>query len=288
MLSKWEIPTVTADRGTRILPDIAAAILNYCAEQNIDKKNVIGLGIGVPGPVDGNGVVAACENLGWGRVDVCGQLHALTGFLVKAGNDATVAAVGECWKGSGQNCENMVMITLGTGVGGGIVLNGQPVHGANGAAGELGHMVLNRKETTPCSCGKYGCVEQYCSATGIVRMASQYLEAHQADSALRKLDKITAKDVFDAQSAGDPVAQAVLDEVYAYMGEFIANICTMLNPRLVVIGGGVSKAGQPLLDGIKEHFDRYVYRVNSAAVELKLATLGNDAGVYGAFKLIME
>ena len=288
MLSKWEIPTVTANRGAQILPDIAASVLKYCEENNIAKENVLGIGIGVPGPVDGSGVVAACENLGWGRVDVCKVLGDLTGFAVKAGNDATVAAVGECWKGGGQGCKNMVMVTLGTGVGGGIVLDGKPLHGVNGAAGEIGHMVLNRNETRPCACGKYGCVEQYCSATGIARMAVDFLADHQEASTLRNLEKITAKDVFDAANAGDRVAKTILEQAYAYMGEFIANICIMLNPQQIVIGGGVSKAGQPLIDGIKRHFGRYVYHVSGDAVEFKLATLGNDAGVYGAFKLLLD
>ena len=288
MLAKWEIPTVTANRGTQILPDIAASVLRYCEENKIAKGDVLGIGIGVPGPVDGNGIVAACENLGWGRVDVCGELNKLTGFPVKAGNDATVAAVGECWKGGGQGCKNMVMVTLGTGVGGGIVLDGKPLHGITGAAGEIGHMTLNRHETRPCACGKYGCVEQYCSATGIARMAVDYLADHQEASILRDLEKITAKDVFDAAGSGDAAAQAVLEQAYSYMGEFIGNICTMLNPEQIVIGGGVSKAGQSLIDGIKRHFGKYVYCVNGDAVEFKLAKLGNDAGVYGAFKLLLD
>ena len=287
LLFKWEIPTATENGGAQILPDIAEAVLSYCKEKDISAENVIGLGIGIPGAVDRTGVVATCDNLGWGRTDVVQVLQNLTGFTVKAGNDATVAAVGECWKGSGQGCKNMVMVTLGTGVGGGIVIDGKPLHGTTGAAGEIGHMVLNPNETKPCNCGKYGCVEQYCSATGIVRMTTDYLAQSTETSSLRDIEKITAKDVFDAAAAGDAVAQRVLEQVYAYMGEFIANICIVLNPELVVIGGGVSKAGEPLLEGIRRHFDKYIYHA-SRDVEFRLATLGNDAGVYGAFKLILE
>ena len=286
LLSKWEIPTVTKNNGAQILPDIAASVLEYCKENGISKKSVIGLGIGVPGAVDDKGVVPSCENLGWGEVAVCEELGKLTGFPVKAGNDATVAAVGECWKGGGQGCKNMVMVTLGTGVGGGIVIDGKPLHGTTGGAGEIGHMVLNRNETKPCNCGKYGCVEQYCSATGIVRMATDYLAQSTEASSLRDIEKITAKDVFDASAAGDTVAQRVMEQVYDYMAEFIANICIVLNPEQVVIGGGVSKAGQPLLAGISRHFHKYVYHPNGN-VEFKLAALGNDAGVYGAFKLLL-
>lgn len=287
MLSKWEIPTVTANHGARILPDVADSVLDYCKEKGIAKDKVIGLGIGVPGAVNDRGMVPSCDNIGWGRKDVCEELSKLTGFSVKAGNDATVAAVGECWKGGGQGCKNMVMVTLGTGVGGGIVIDGKPLHGTTGGAGEIGHMVLNRNETRKCNCGKRGCVEQYCSATGIVRMATDYLADSCEASSLRALEKITAKAVFDAAADGDAAAQEVLEQVYAYMGEFVANICIVLNPDQVVIGGGVSKAGEPLLAGIRKNFGKYVYHSNRD-VEFRLAALGNDAGVYGAFKLILE
>ena len=287
LLSKWEIPTVTENDGARILPDIADSVLEYCKENGISKECVMGLGIGVPGAVDNCGVVPSCENLGWGKVAVCDELSRLTGFSVKAGNDATVAAIGEYWKGGGQRCKNMVFITLGTGVGGGIVINGKPFYGTTGGAGEIGHMVLNRNETKPCNCGKYGCVEQYCSATGIVRMATDCLAECTEVSSLRDVENITAKAVFDAAAVGDSVAQRVLEQVYAYMAEFIANICIVLNPEQVVIGGGVSKAGEPLLAGIRKYFSQYVYHPNGN-VEFKLAALGNDAGVYGAFKLILE
>ena len=285
LLSKWEIPTVTEENGGGILSDIADAVLGYCKENGIPRENVIGLGIGIPGAVDSTGVVAACDNLGWGRTDVVKELSRLTGLFIKAGNDANIAALGEAWKGSG--CDNMVFITLGTGVGGGIIIDGKPLAGKAGSAGEIGHMVLNRNETKPCNCGKRGCVEQYCSATGIVRMAKEHLAASGDVSSLRQIEKITAKAVFDAAAEGDGVAQAVLERVYAYMAEFIANICIVLNPEQVVIGGGVSKAGEPLLAGIRKHFDRFIYHASSD-VEFKLAALGNDAGVYGAFKLILE
>lgn len=286
MLGQWEIPTVTKNEGRQILPDIAASILNYLKTQKIAGEDIIGVGIGVPGSVDPNGVVAGCDNLGWGKVDIPKALGALTGFRVVAGNDATVAALGEYWKGGSQSCQNMVMVTLGTGVGGGILVDGKPLHGSHGAAGEIGHMVLNRSETRVCNCGKRGCVEQYCSATGIVRMAEDYLAQHSDASCLRRVEKLTCKDVFDAAQKGDIAAQIVLEQVYAYMGEFIANVCILLNPQQVVIGGGVSKAGQPLLDGIKRHFDRYIYHA-STGVEFRLASLGNDAGVCGAFKLLL-
>ena len=287
MLDKWEIPTNTQENGKYILPDIAAAILKYMEEKNISKEDIIGAGIGVPGAVNSKGIVAGCDNLGWGHFNVKDALEPLLGMNVVAGNDATVAALGECWKGGGQGYKSMVLVTLGTGVGGGIIIDGKPVHGSTGAGGEIGHMVLNRNETAVCGCGKSGCVEQYCSATGIARLARLALAENDAPSALRELDKIVAKDVFDAAKAGDKLALEVLEQVYAYMGEFIANICCVVNPEIVVFGGGVSKAGQVLLDGVKRHFAKWGYHA-CQETQFALATLGNDAGAYGAFKLVAE
>ena len=287
MLDKWEIPTNTAENGKYILPDIAAAILKYMEEKNISKDDMIGAGIGVPGAVNSKGIVAGCDNLGWGHFNVKDALEPLLGMPVVAGNDATVAALGECWKGGGQGYNSMVLVTLGTGVGGGIIVDGKPVHGSTGAGGEIGHMVLNRNETAKCGCGKSGCVEQYCSATGIARLTRLALESSDVPSSLRSLEKIVAKDVFDAAKAGDPLASDVLEQVYAYMGEFIANICCVVNPEIVVFGGGVSKAGQVLLDGVKKYFAKWGYHA-CQDTQFALATLGNDAGAYGAFKLVAE
>ena len=287
MLDKWEIHTNTAENGKYILPDIAAAILKYMEEKNISKDDIIGAGIGVPGAVNNKGIVAGCDNLGWGHFNVKEALEPLLGMRVVAGNDATVAALGECWKGGGQGYKSMVLVTLGTGVGGGIILDGKPVHGSTGAGGEIGHMVLNRNETAKCGCGKSGCVEQCCSATGIARLTRLALESTDAPSSLRSLEKVVAKDVFDAAKAGDKLAADVLEQVYAYMGEFIANICCVVNPEIVVFGGGVSKAGAVLLEGVKRHFAKWGYHA-CQETQFALATLGNDAGAYGAFKLVAE
>ena len=287
MLHKWEIPTDTSDGGSKILPDIAKAVEGYLAENNIPRESVVGLGIGVPGPVDVHGTVNKCVNLGWGQFNIATELNKLTGFPVQAGNDANVAAMGEFWKGGGQGCRNMVLATLGTGVGGGIVVEGKLLCGSQGAGGEIGHMTINRDETVPCNCGKYGCVEQYCSATGIVRTAKAFLAATDAPSVLRAAPNFSCKDVFDAADAGDPVALEFLESFYARTAEFIANICCVLNPEAVVIGGGVSKAGTCLTEGIGRHIGKYVFHA-AAGVELALATLGNDAGAIGAFKLILD
>ena len=286
MLDKWEIPTDISENGKHILPDIAAAILAYIEEKKIPREALLGAGIGVPGAGNSQGIVAGCDNLGWGHFSVKDALEPLLGMPVVAGNDATVAALGECWKGGGQGYKSMVLVTLGTGVGGGIILDGKPVHGSTGAGGEIGHMVLNRNETAVCGCGKKGCVEQYCSATGIARLTRLALAESDTPSSLRGLERIMAKDVFDAASAGDKLAQDVLEQVYAYMGEFIANICCVVNPEIIVFGGGVSRAGQPLLEGVKRHFARWGYHA-CQDTKFALATLGNDAGAYGAFKLVL-
>ena len=287
MIAKWEIRTVTEGGGKQILPDIAASIRQYIAQKSIDPADIIGVGIGVPGPVNGKGVVNKCINLGWGVFNIAEDLSALVGFPVKAGNDANVAALGEYWKGGGKGCDNMVFVTLGTGVGGGIVIEGKLLHGTHGSAAEIGHMVLCRDEKDACNCGKHGCVEQYCSATGIVRLANRTLAATEADSKLRRCAPLTCKDIFDWGKAGDSLAAQILDQYYAYMGEFLANICNVVDPEAVVLGGGVSKAGQMLLDGVRPYFDKYVFHAASGA-RFALASLGNDAGAYGAFKLALD
>ncbi len=286
LLNKWEIPTVTKNGGEAILPDIAAAIQTHMEKVEVSRDQIIGVGIGVPGPVDEHGIVNRCVNLGWGVFNIQDALSELTGFPVKAGNDANMAALGEYWKGGGQGCDNMVFATLGTGVGGGIVLNGKIIHGVHGAGGEIGHMVLNKNETERCRCGKYGCVEQYCSATGIVRIGERTLQRTTTPSILREIFPLTCKDIFDASASGDALADEILEQVYDYLGEFLANICCAVDPAAIVLGGGVSKASMPLLDGAKRYFTKYIFHAASD-VRFALASLGNDAGTYGAFKLAL-
>ena len=287
LLSKWEIPTTTAEGGKQILPDIANSVKNYIANNNIAPESILGAGIGVPGVVLADGTVNRCVNLGWGVFNIEKELEALLGYPVKAGNDATVAALGECWKGGGAGYKSLVMATLGTGVGGGIIINGQPLYGAHGAGGEIGHMVLNRGETESCGCGKKGCVEQYCSATGIVRMAKQFLAETNTPCPLRDMETFTCKDVFDTANTGDPLASRILEQVYNYMGEFLANISAIIDPEIFVLGGGVSKAGAPLLNGVESQYRKKAFH-GCANTKFALATLGNDAGAYGAFKLILN
>ena len=224
-----------------------------------------------------------CVNLGWGRFDLCGELEKLTGLRVVAGNDASLAALGESRKGG---YRNMALVTLGTGVGGGIVTDGKILYGAHGAGGEIGHMTVNPLETEVCSCGKFGCAEQYCSATGIVRLAKKHLAENPSPSGLRGRD-FYCKAVFDAAANGDIPAKEVLEQVYGYLGMLIANVCAVADPETVVLGGGVSRAGQPLLDGVKKYFEKYCFHA-CRDMKFTLATLGNDAGIHGAFGLLMD
>ncbi len=283
-LDKWEIPTVKESSGAQILPDIAASVLTYLEKHQIPKDNVLGIGIGVPGAVDGKGIVFNCINLGWGKVDVPKDLGDLTGLPVACGNDATLAALGECWKGAG--AENMVFVTLGTGVGGGVVCDGKIIAGVHGAGGEIGHIPLVPEETIPCNCGKCGCAEQYLSATGIVRLAREALELPHPVSLLDK-GELTAKAIFDAGREKDAFALTVLDRYFDMMGRFLAILCCVADPEVIVLGGGVSKAGQMLLDGAIGPMKKYAF-APCRTTRLSIATLGNDAGIYGAFKLALQ
>lgn len=284
---KWEIPTRTENNGEMILDDIAASIREYLEKKEITSDKVLGIGIDVPGPVLGASVVNKCVNLGWGVTDVASKMRMLTDVEnVQVANDANAAALGEMWQGGGQGHDNVVMITLGTGVGGGIILNGQIVEGNFGAGGEIGHMIMNPHEKQACGCGKKGHLEQYASATGIVRKANEVLSADQRESALRKHKKLTAKDVYDAAKAGDPLALEIADFVGRMLGLACARISCVIDPEIYVIGGGVSKAGDILLESIKKYFVEEAFHASEEA-RFALATLGNDAGMYGAVKMVL-
>lgn len=287
VLDKWEIPTRTENGGTNILPDIAASIQNKLSEKEIDKEDVAGVGVGAPGPVDGDGVIHKAVNLGWGEMNLKQELTALLGGMrVEGGNDANVAALGEMWKGGGQGHKNLVAVTLGTGVGGGIIINGKIMTGATGAGGEIGHIHVEEDETEACGCGNYGCLEEYASATGVTRLANRKLQSCDKDSVLRQ-GEVSAKTVFDAVKAGDELAIEVAEQFGAYLGKGLAVIAGVINPEIFVIGGGVSKAGEVLFEYIRPSFERTVFHGCKGA-QFALATLGNDAGIYGAAKMVLD
>lgn len=285
VLDKWEIPTRTQNGGENILPDVAASIEKKLQEKGIDKADVAGIGVGAPGPIDAEGTVHVAVNLGWGEFNIPEKLSGLTGMAVKAGNDANVAALGEMWKGGGQGHSNLVAVTLGTGVGGGIIVDGKMLTGATGSGGEIGHIHVEDEEAEACGCGNHGCLEQYASATGITRLANRRLAADDMDSVLRN-GPINAKTVFDAVKAGDALALEVAEEFGECLGKALAGIACVVNPEIFVIGGGVSKAGQVVLDYVQKNYVKYVF-VGSRDAIFALATLGNDAGIFGAAKLVL-
>lgn len=284
---KWEIKTRVENEGKEILPDIAKTILAKMEEKKIAKEDVAGVGIGIPGPVDENGEIACAVNLHWGRKNIEKELAELTGLVVKAGNDANVAALGEMWKGGGQGSKNLILVTLGTGVGGGIIVNEKMVTGAHGAGGEIGHASVEMEEEEACNCGNKGCLEQYASATGIARLARRAMASGQEESTLRSMENVTAKDVFDAYKDGDALAAKVVDQFARYLGNALAIFSCVADPDVIVIGGGVSKAGQVLIDCVEKYFRQYAFTA-CKDTKIKLATLGNDAGIYGAAKLILS
>lgn len=287
LLDKWEIKTNTENNGESILSDVAKAVDNKLAQEGISKEDVQGIGVGVPGPVDSEGVVHRCVNLGWGVVDVANELGTLTGMKVEVGNDANVAALGEMWQGGAKGCKDVVMVTLGTGVGGGIIVNGKVVAGFNGAGGEIGHITVNHDEIEACNCGQYGCLEQYTSATGIVRVAKRKLAKTTEETSLRTFEPLTAKDVFDEAKAGDEVALGLVDEVCGILGSTLSNIACVVNPEVIVIGGGVSKAGDILIENIQKHYIETAF-LSCRDTKFALAGLGNDAGMYGCVEMLLD
>ena len=287
LIDKWEIKTNKENGGASILPDVAQAIEGKLTEKGISRDDVQGIGVGVPGPVKNDGVVHRCVNVGWGVVNVEKELGDLTGLKVKAGNDANVAALGETWKGGAVGYHNVVMVTLGTGVGGGIIINGKIVTGSNGAGGEIGHITVNAHEKEQCNCGQYGCLEQYASATGIVRVAQRTLAATDEQTVLRKFTKLSAKNVLDAFKEGDKVACDVMAQVGEMLGGTLAMFACVTDPEAIVIGGGVSKAGQPLIDCIQKYYEKYAFTA-CKKTPIILATLGNDAGIYGSARMVIK
>lgn len=287
IVSKWEIKTRKQENGRYILSDIAESVLENLDKNQIARADVRGLGMGVPGAVQPDGSVYRCVNLGWGHVMVKDEMEKLTGFPVYPANDANLAALGEIWQGGGKGCKNAVMVTLGTGVGGGIIVDGKILAGASGFAGEIGHMKMNMEETEVCGCGKKGCLEQYTSATGISRMARRILAKTQEPSVLRGKSYVSAKEVFDAAKSADAVALKIVGEVCQTLALGLSYISCVCDPEVFIIGGGVSKAGTILTDALQRFYVDDVYGALKKT-RFVLATLGNDAGIYGGARLALD
>ena len=289
LLEKWEVATDTSHAGEHILENLAAAVLGKMKEQSIQPEQVEGVGIGVPGPVlDSSIVPIVCANLGgWGERNVSAQLSGLLdGLKVLVGNDANVAALGEIWMGAAKGAKNAVMVTLGTGVGGGVVVNCKVIDGVHGAGGEIGHITVNRHETAVCGCGKRGCLEQYSSATGVVRCMKKLLDENPDTPCVLRGTEFAAKDVFDAARNGDALAAREVDEMSDTLGMALANIASTVDPEAFLVGGGVARAGDVLFAPLNKHFQEYAFK-SCRETPIKQASLGNDAGIYGAVRLIV-
>ena len=289
LLEKWEVATDTSHAGEHILENLAAAVLGKMKEKSIQPEQVEGVGIGVPGPVlDSSIVPIVCANLGgWGERNVSAQLSGLLdGLKVLVGNDANVAALGEIWMGAAKGAKNAVMVTLGTGVGGGVVVNGKVIDGVHGAGGEIGHITVNRHETAVCGCGKRGCLEQYSSATGVVRCMKKLLNENPDTPCVLRGTEFAAKDVFDAARNGDALAAREVDEMSDTLGMALANIASTVDPEAFLVGGGVARAGDVLFAPLNKHFQEYAFK-SCRETPIKQASLGNDAGIYGAVRLIV-
>ena len=284
LMDKWEIPTRTEDGAKHILPDIAESVKAKLAEKDIDLSEVVGAGMGIPGPVLANGMVTQCVNLGWKEKNAQKELSELLGVPVKSGNDANVAALGEMWQGGGKGFHDIVMVTLGTGVGGGVIIDEKIIAGRHGLGGEIGHIHVRDEETEACNCGGVGCLEQVASATGIAREARRKMAASDTPSVLREKG---AKDVLDAAKAGDALADEVAETAARYLGLVLGQVALTVDPEAFVIGGGVSRAGQFLVDKIDKYYQNYTVISKNKGI-ITLAKLGNDAGIYGAARMVLD
>ncbi|WP_089738589.1 ROK family glucokinase [Gracilibacillus ureilyticus] len=292
MIAKWEIETNINNQGASVPNDIWQSIRDRLEELKIGKDRIVGMGVGAPGFIEPDtGVVAIAVNIGWRDFELKEILEKLSGIPVFVDNDANIAALGENWKGSGNQVENMLAVTLGTGVGGGIIANSHIVTGTNGTGAEIGHMTVVTEGGAPCNCGRTGCLETVASATGIVRQANEWIDAGNAPG-LKQIKQesgsITTKDIFDLAREGDQPANKLIQSITDQLGLALANIAVTINPAKIVIGGGVSKAGEQLLTPLKKAFDRYALPRINEACDIVIAQLGNDAGVYGGAYLVLQ
>ena len=281
LVQKWEIRTDRTNGGEKVPEDIAATVKDVLGKLKIDQNDVIGMGVGVPGPVKSDGTVMKCPNLGWGIFNVADRMKELTGLNCTALNDANAAALGEMWQGTAKGFRNLVFVTLGTGVGGGIIVDGKVISGTHGGGGEIGHILVNPKETDVCGCGCRGHLEQYASATGLARITRKRLAANDCPATTLSADNLSARIIYDAAKAGDELAKEVVEEMCAYLAQAFSGIAATVDPEVFLIGGGVSKAGSIITDTIKKYYVPSNMNVLRDP-KFELASLGNDAGIWGA------
>lgn len=286
LLEKWQIPTRKEDESSHVLPDIAAALEAKLVEKGISKEEVAGVGFGTPGPVTEDGVAVCPANLAWKNKPVAKELSELLGLPCRGGNDVNVAGLGEMWRGGAKGYRNAVVVPIGTGIGAAIIVNGKVIAGSAGAAGEIGHIHVDNEIKEPCGCGAVGCVEQFSSATGLIRMAKNVIEKTDRATLLRDVKELDAKAVIDAAKAGDEAAEEIFDKFCDYLGYSLAATAAVIDPEIFILGGGVSKAGQILLDRVQGYFKKYVW-TGRRNIKFAFAQLGNDAGIYGAASMVI-
>lgn len=290
---KWEIPTDISENGKYITTNIAKTIDEKLEELGMVKSQLLGIGMGAPGPVDGsNGSIYEAINLGWVDYPLKDLLEVETSLPAVVENDANLAALGEMWKGAGNGAKDLIAVTLGTGVGGGVIANGMLVQGASGAAGEIGHITVVPEGGAPCNCGKSGCLETVASATGIVRLANEALSTDAGHSILQQKinagEPLSSRLLFACAAEGDLLSNEVINKVSFYLGMALSHTANALNPEKIVIGGGVSRAGEQLAAPVREAFERFAFKRVSKSTSISIATLGNDAGVIGAAWLVKK
>ena len=293
ILDQWSIITDISDEGSHIAPSIIDEIQTYMNTNDLTASDFLGIGMGSPGTVNKEiGTVIGAYKLNWKTEQPLRDLiEGATQIPFHIDNDANVAALGEKWIGAGNNEPDVVFVTLGTGVGGGVITNGDLVHGAIGAAGEIGHMTIDPHGYT-CTCGKKGCLETVASATGIVRVAKDKALTFDQDTPLKRAilagEVIDTKGIIDAAKEGDAYGIAVTEEISDYLGLACGNIANLLNPSTIIIGGGVSKAGEFLADRIRKYLAVYAFPTIRESTKIRIAELGNDAGVIGASSLVIN
>lgn len=288
---KWAIETNTLENGRHIVSDIVESLKHRLSLYGLTKDDFLGIGMGSPGAVDRTSkTVTGAFNLNWADTQEVGSvIEKEVGIPFFIDNDANVAALGERWVGAGANNPDVVFVTLGTGVGGGVIADGNLIHGVAGAGGEIGHMIVDPENGFMCTCGNKGCLETVASATGVVRVARQLAEQYEGSSAIKAAidngDTVTSKDIFIAAEDGDKFANSVVERVSRYLGLAAANISNILNPDSVVIGGGVSAAGEFLRSRVEKYFVTFAFPQVKKSTKIKIAELGNDAGIIGAASL---
>ena len=286
LLNNWEIPTDKSGGGSHIIEDIAASIDGFLFGSGIPKDEVEGIGLDVPGAVSKDGLVLTGVNIGWeGTKDAAGELSDLTGLAVACANDANAAALGEQWMGSGKDTDSLLMVTLGTGVGAGVIIGGRIVAGAHGSAGEVGHTALFPELTEKCGCGNAGCFEQVCSASGMVKKA----EAYQKDGCFAgiPMEELTPLAIYKAMERKVPEAETVWASYTEDLGRGLAVFASVLDPDIIIIGGGISHAGEALLSPVRESYRKHVF-YPAKDTPIVPAMLGNNAGIYGSARMVLN